>query len=649
MPIINLDSAPVSLQAVRDKQREELFGILDTIEGRKTLIIEPYIEPCLSLILERQELKEFGVDVVMKLSADFPSRATRSIVYLVRPTVPSLRTISRHILSRRYGDSTYAFHAIFIPRELSNVQRIMNGVDDGNAYGDIASYTHSLALNWFPLETDTVSMELHRPLLTTLVESDYSHVHAMAHGLMSLQCTFGTVPRIRGKGELSQRIARAFLKMRGEYEGDLARVTTLPEVKQIILLDRTTDLVTPLLTPLTYEGMLHEFFTVERAQLCVPKAVLGSSEPGETRYPLSSLDALFPELRDLNIGAVLPRLAAEGKKIREIYDARKGLEKESISKVSSYIQKLTDSRARENLIKLHLKIMDRLKELTRTREFCEQLDLEFDLVAGTLKTAALNAVVRTLQLRVALQEPLARVLRLFALICLTQGGLPRKQLETLKREIAQAYGFHHMFTLMNMERAGLIFERGPQGRWFEKFRKKFGIFDPECDAAADAPSSMAYVHNFYAPISCRFVEYCLFGAPGRRGRDAFFPPDRPGKSAQNTLLQLLPGPYFDYAQDTKRADLALGSSTALVVFVGGVTPAEVSALRFLTASEAAANTDIVIATTGVVSGRTFVEEFHETVTRGSAFPQAPGTTPGKYKEVVARADEMATRTIRIDG
>ncbi|CAK9133520.1 unnamed protein product [Ilex paraguariensis] len=51
-------------------------------------------------------------------------------------------------------------------------------------------------------------------------------------------------------------------------------------------------------------------------------------------------------------------------------------------------------------------------------------------------------------------------------------------------------------------------------------------------------------------------------------------------------------------------------SLVLVVFIGGVTFAEISALRFLSAQEGMAY-DLIVGTTKIVNGDTFTESFIE--------------------------------------
>ncbi|KAL9265794.1 Vacuolar protein-sorting-associated protein 33-like protein, partial [Drosera capensis] len=87
------------------------------------------------------------------------------------------------------------------------------------------------------------------------------------------------------------------------------------------------------------------------------------------------------------------------------------------------------------------------------------------------------------------------------------------------------------------------------------------------------------------------------------------------------ILRLLPGSHSDTKRGGFSRRISSGSTNAdklidgrrslvLVVFNGGVTFAEISALRFLCAQEGMAY-DIIIATTKVVSGDTLLDTFVE--------------------------------------
>lgn len=57
---------------------------------------------------------------------------------------------------------------------------------------------------------------------------------------------------------------------------------------------------------------------------------------------------------------------------------------------------------------------------------------------------------------IAKKQPLQHVLRLMCLQSLANSGLKPKVLEHYKREIVQTYGFQHLLTLNNLEKAGLL-------------------------------------------------------------------------------------------------------------------------------------------------------------------------------------------------
>jgi len=119
------------------------------------------------------------------------------------------------------------------------------------------------------------------------------------------------------------------------------------------------------------------------------------------------------------------------------------------------------------------------------------------------------------------------------------------------------------------------------------------------------PSDISYIFSGYAPLSIRLVQHAV----------------RSGWRSIEELLKLFPGPHLDL----KRGGLTINSSLevlqgsgaqqsinrvghrslVLVVFIGGVTFAEIAALRFLSAQEGMGY-DFLVATTKVVNGNTIL-------------------------------------------
>lgn len=138
------------------------------------------------------------------------------------------------------------------------------------------------------------------------------------------------------------------LRMRKEVAVDdpSSTLSVSQNVDSLIILDRSVDLISPLCTQLTYEGLIDEVFGIRASHVEVDSAIVGpasqksapaaatstsnaastTSQPStpakKKKIPLNSSDRLFVQLRDMNfavVGGVLNRVA---RRINENYEVR---------------------------------------------------------------------------------------------------------------------------------------------------------------------------------------------------------------------------------------------------------------------------------------------------------------------------------------
>jgi len=117
------------------------------------------------------------------------------------------------------------------------------------------------------------------------------------------------------------------LRMRREMGADEPSMVT-PEIDTLILIDRQTDMVTPVCTQLTYEGLIDEVFLIQNSYVDLEPEFLGLSEEAlkkakeegkKIKTPLNSNDKLYSQLRDLNFAVLGPLLNKKAKEIDEYY------------------------------------------------------------------------------------------------------------------------------------------------------------------------------------------------------------------------------------------------------------------------------------------------------------------------------------------
>ena len=134
----------------------------------------------------------------------------------------------------------------------------------------------------------------------------------MASALMRVQSLYGAIPNVTAIGANAISVAEMMVQQRAESaakEPDLP-----PEIDRVVLLDRSVDLATPFVAPLTYEGLLDEVLGVD----CGTVTLVTSSAQGEKRsvVRLNNNDAFFQELRDDNIARVIRSLNEKAKQVK---------------------------------------------------------------------------------------------------------------------------------------------------------------------------------------------------------------------------------------------------------------------------------------------------------------------------------------------
>ena len=61
-----------------------------------------------------------------------------------------------------------------------------------------------------------------------------------------------------------QHVVDMMLRLRRELEGQEPQIT--PQIDNLVILDRTVDLLTPMLTQLTYEGLIDEIYGISNSR-----------------------------------------------------------------------------------------------------------------------------------------------------------------------------------------------------------------------------------------------------------------------------------------------------------------------------------------------------------------------------------------------
>lgn len=441
---------------------------------------------------------------------------------------------------------------------------------------------------------------------------------------MLQQQKHGLFPRILGKGDNGKRLADLLIRMRTEVTAGESPSATGPSflgltpsstIDSLIIIDRDVDFPTVLLTQLTYEGLIDEVFNIAANQTEVDSSVVGGTAPqsGQTGSASTSMkrkimidpkDYLYSTLGDSNFAIVGNLLNKAARRLQSSTE-RNQLAAKTTAELREFVAKLPGYQAEQASLKLHTSLAEEIIKYTHTDIFTRSLEVQQNIMSGLDPTTQHENITELINRDV----PLPIILRLLCLESTTNAGMRHKDLETFKRAVIQAYGPQHILTLSSLEKMSLLQPRGGSGLGatpaakpgsvtnYTPLRKSLRLWDDEVNEAE--PNDISYTFSGYAPLSVRLIQSII---QKQTLANIIKPPSDPRAAAQaNPLAQGLRifddaskyvrGATFDETQTgeekaIKARSMLNGShndaaKTIVVFFLGGMTRAEIAALRFI--------------------------------------------------------------------
>ncbi|KAI3426123.1 hypothetical protein D9Q98_008502 [Chlorella vulgaris] len=611
-----LERGPLPLRPIRDAARRGLLDLLDSVRGRKALVLEACFAAPLGLIADALTLKEHGVEVFCLLEAQptvvdaLLAKGVRQVVYLTHGQLGACQEVAQHVRMCQQGGAagggghTIEFTLVLMPRRTKVAERIL---EERGVLGDVA--VRELALDWVPLDDDLISLEMPLAFKELTADRDRSSLFCVARALHQLQQQWGTIPAVKVKGDSAAAVQHIMSRMRQE-QGTDAPAAGADGIDTLILLDRCLDMVTPMCTQLTYEGLLDEVFGLSCGQMKAEAPAAAAAEAGASSsasasagaaprkkvYGLNSADAVFRETRDSFYVGARKWLNETLRTIQQFRD--QGMHTADINQLRDFVAELREKFVR---LPLHSGLVEQLAAAIQAPSFVARQSVE----AGLLDEGDEMAAIEDLMFQ---GEGLVPVLRLLILYCAVHGGVPKKHYDNLRRDILNTYGHQHLLTLALLSKAGLLQRREGRRSAFPAAKQQLRLLLQEGEQIDEAnPKDIHFTYAGYAPMSIRLVQQALSAG---------------GWAGIESLLQQLPGQHYELTQACDDQGLPLerrqagGKAAAeaataaaasgrrrkvLVMFVGGVTCAEVSALRFLS-QKGICNCDFLIATTAMCTG-----------------------------------------------
>jgi hypothetical protein len=559
--------------------QEELNLILSGIIGQKTLMLDPsLIGPLaliipLSLLLNKMNVQKqiYRLDGIGAIPGDQLPKI-ENLVILTRPRLEYMKNLSRILqyLHKNYENEMkrIKIHLFFVPRRTLLCEIFLERSAVYHMFTTIGEYS----LDLIPFDSNMLYLELPSCNRELILEGDTSSLYFTARSLMKLQACYGLIPYVKWIGKYGEQVWRMMRDMGERVHSAIASrgiQKTVSEIDEVILFDRQVDLISCLVTGLTYESLVDQMYGLRNNLITIEQLVEQKDDDGkitsqkkvQTKLPLNDDDQIFHEIRHLNFLGVGHHLQQVARVIEHKYEERKTLNE--VREIKEYFKQLPQLQQKHKDLTTHLNIASKIKEMTLTHDFRKMIETEQNLILQEDERASMeyieNCIIR--------QDPLDKVLRLLCLMSLTKNGLSQKEFDHLRTELINSYGHFTLLTLDNLQKAGLLARNNGRGSW-KTVRTSHNLMIRDIDERKQ--DDIGYVHSGYAPLSVRLIQKSQ--TPNTwttltNGKATFLQPNVPIG-----------------AEYQKNATADVGGSRKkriLCVFIGGVTKCEVSALKSL--------------------------------------------------------------------
>ncbi|XP_071257016.1 vacuolar protein sorting-associated protein 33B isoform X1 [Salvelinus alpinus] len=565
--------------------RDQLIYLLEQLPGRKDLFIEADLLSPLDRIANVITLKQHDVDKLYKVEYKPIVSTSDQLCFLIRPRIKTVKWICDVVNTDKAFGRFRRYKIIFSPQKFYACENLL---EEQGIFGDVTTDEWSFYL--LPLDDDIISLELPEFFRDNFLEGDQRWVRTAGSALHLLHSVYGPFSKVYGIGRCSKM---AYESWREQVEEGEQRARQA-EIGNVFLIDRDVDLVTPLCSQVVYEGLVDDIFRIKCG--CVEFGPDVTSSDKSIKVMLNSQDKVFNEIRNEHFSQVFGFLSQKARNLQTAYDKRSGMD---IKQMKTFVsEELKGLKQEHRLLSLHIGASESMMKKKTKQDFQELLKTEHSLLEGFEIRECISYIEEHINRQVSMVESM----RLLCLLSLTENGLLPKDYRSLKAQFLQSYGIEHLLTFSNLKQLGLLVEQQP-GETLTVMESRVGklVNDKTAGKLTDAFSSLAKKSNFralgrrlnlvpksdeeydlrvprdmayifsgaYIPLSCKLIEQVL---------------ERDGWTGLEEVTRMLNGHEFAVTAGSNGSDARVKTDSQriiLVMFLGGCTFSEISALRFL--------------------------------------------------------------------
>ena len=480
------------------------------------------------------------------------------LIFVIEPTNDNINNLIFINSMMNIPMKTIDINIIFIPEETTKIIEYMIEMNHLNAFG-----IFNFSIDIMPIDYDLFSLDNDESFREIYIDKNNSSIEKLADIMLKFEVAFGKVKHKYIKGNNAKLFCDLLLNKEEEHN-----IKSTDEIFGMIVFDRSVDFITPFISNLTFEGLVDEYFGINKGYIKVKRKSFKANFSNEDKkirpeadmsYPLiSDMNKFYCDLRCFHYLTVTKYLMSISEHIKYLRDNKNNLKSTSeINAALVDLNKLIDSNS---FLNDNMEMINQIFKIIDDEDYQTK---EFSILKGTSQTNSETFYDDY----IIDKKDMHKILNLMILESLTGSGI--SNYEKFKKDILAVYGYQNLFLFRNLEKLEWLKEKDKLSLKklfksnYEQINEKLHLYNE--DFVLGQTDDLSYVHQGYCPISLRLIEKVGEG----------------GWSEIKDVFQLIPGvthyPSNEYEISKPREDL----NTIFLVFLGGVTYTEIEGVRYL--------------------------------------------------------------------
>jgi hypothetical protein len=576
---------PIELSIFKEHVENNLLNILDSLpKTEKRLVYEESCLPKLLFFTTREKLisKKVQKDFI-KLKSGILMAGCSVIVYIIPPKKECLEIINNHIEGNNKKTdenneeikNKIEYHVIFFPKINLECENYLK-----DSYNYACFNKHNLNMDIYPLDYEILSLELNQSFHELYAINNYNSIFLLNRAIIKYETVFGKIKYKYYLGSLGKK-----LKDLLEEEEKNANLDEEQSTLACVLLDRSIDMITPLITNNIYEALLDDNFNINLNEINVPIKMLDSNSKNNTiqTIDLSKKDKFYTNIKDYGFNQIrsyLPSRLQEQNKILEESKKRTT----DLVKIQEDLKNLTKVKEERTSLTNHINLADYIGKKERYPLSRFYYTYEQGLLYGTVPEKFFDFIFDEIRKKSEEYD----ILKIICLYSIINSGYKNKIYDQLRKEFFLVYGFQELFLWRNLEKLGIL-KAADNKSIYQTILKKLNLINEE-QFESKEQKDISYIYNGFCPIILKLLEKML----------------EKGWGNIKDILKELSG-EFEYPQDESEIISTKGDKQfILLIFIGGITYGELAGVRYLNSK--LRNKKFIIITTNMINSKKLFDQ-----------------------------------------